>query len=58
MNLLGYAAVISVEPSPDNSPAPFTLKPLVDSDVIDVGAGVLQTMVNTAATFPTGTATR
>lgn len=58
MNLIGYAAVISVEPSPDNSPAPFTLKPLVDSDVIDVGAGVLQTMGNTAATFPTGTATR
>jgi len=50
----GYAAVLSVEPDPDNSPAPFTLKPLVDGEVDDVGAGVLQTMDNMASSFPTG----
>ncbi len=52
----GYAAVISVEPDPDNSPAPFTLKPLVDGDIEDVGAGVLQAMVNMASGFPSAQA--
>jgi hypothetical protein len=33
----GYVVVISVEPDPDNSPAPFTLKPLVDMNVEDAG---------------------
>ena len=28
-DLSGATVVISIEPSPDNSPAPFTLKPLV-----------------------------
>ena len=28
-NLAGGTAVISIEPDPDNSPNPFTLKPLV-----------------------------
>ena len=28
----GYAAVISIEPHPDNSQAPFTLKPLADTE--------------------------
>jgi hypothetical protein len=57
--LTGLAAVISVEPSPDNSPAPFTLKPLVDMDVMDVGVGVVQAMTNNAvASSPTGTASR
>jgi hypothetical protein len=54
---MGYAAVITVEPDPDNSPAPFTLKPLVDSSIDDTGSGVLQMMANNAASFPTGTAT-
>ncbi len=49
----GYAAVVSVEPDPDNSPGPFTLKPLVDTDIEDVGVGVLQAMTNMASTFPT-----
>ncbi len=38
-NLVGRAVVISVEPVPDNSPAPFTIKPLVDGLVEDLGAG-------------------
>ena len=52
VNLVGTTAVISVEPSPDNSPAPFTLKPLVDL-VEDTGApGILQEMTNNAANTP------
>ncbi len=53
----GYMAVITIEPEPDNSPAPFTLKPLVDQTIDDVGEGVLQDMTNNASSFPTGTAT-
>lgn len=52
----GYAAVISIEPEPDNSPAPFAFKPLVDMSIEDVGAGTLQAMANNAGAFPTGTA--
>jgi hypothetical protein len=50
----GYAAVISVEPEPDNSAAPFTLKPLMDPFIDDLGAGVLQPMHRNTAAFPTG----
>ncbi|MGB0715829.1 MAG: anti-sigma factor [Phycisphaerae bacterium] len=57
VSLIGYAAVISIEPEPDDSPAPFVLKPLVDMDIEDVGAGVLQDMANAADDFPTGTVT-
>ncbi len=53
----GYAAVISIEPEPDNSPAPFALKPLVDPQIDDVGDHVPQEMSNQAASFPTGMAT-
>lgn len=56
MNLIGDAAVITIEPEPDNSAGPFTLKPLVDSNIEDVGIGVLQGMGNNADGFPTGTA--
>ena len=58
MDLVGTTIVISVEPSPDNSPAPFFLKPLVDGDAVDLGPGVLQSMGNNAAaTAITGFAT-
>ena len=51
----GYAAVISIEPSPDNDPGPFTLKPLLDGTIDDVGGGVSQMMSNNAAaSSPTG----
>ncbi len=53
----GYAAVISVEPDPDNSPGPFTLKPLVDGMIDELGAGVPQEMANMSAGFPTATVT-
>jgi hypothetical protein len=52
----GYAAVISIEPEPDNSTAPFAFKPLVDMTIDDVGAGILQEMANNAGAFPVGTA--
>jgi hypothetical protein len=58
ISLIGFAAVITVEPYPDNSTDPFTLKPLVDGNIEDVGIGVLQGMGNNAASFPTGSAMR
>ena len=53
--LIGYAAVITVEPEPDNSPAPFAFKPLVDMTIDDVGMGALQAMGSNHASAPTGT---
>ncbi|MCI0398562.1 MAG: anti-sigma factor [Chloroflexi bacterium] len=57
MDLTDLAAVISIEPSPDNSPAPFAFKPLVDGNIEDLGApGLSQPMANNAAHLPTGQA--
>lgn len=58
VSLVGQQAVVSIEPEPDDSPGPFTLKPLVDMNVEDVGPGMLQPMSNNAASLPTGTASR
>ncbi len=56
-DLRGATAVISIEPVPDNSPAPFTLKPLVGGipeDAIDhSNYSMDQNLV-----FPTGVITR
>jgi len=58
VDIIGMAAVISVEPSPDNSPAPFGIKPLIDSDIQDVGAGGSQDMENViGSNQPSGTLT-
>ena len=58
LNLIGLTAVISVEPDPDDSPAPFALKPLVAQTIGAALAPTLQPMTNNAAaTNPTGTAT-
>jgi hypothetical protein len=54
VDLRGHVAVISVEPDPDNSPGPFTLKPLVDRVIDDLGAGVLQPMSRNPAALPSG----
>lgn len=55
LDLVGLPVVISVEPQPDDSPAPFALKPLV-GEAAD-GVKVLQSMGNNAmATNPTGLA--
>ena len=57
-DLVGHAVVISVEPQPDDSPAPFALKPLVDGSADDVGPGVLQSLApNASAATITGVAT-
>ena len=57
-DIMGGVAVISIEPSPDNSPNPFTLKPLVGN--IPVGAVDHTTyMMNTnPSSFPSGSVTR
>ena len=52
----GFAAVISVEPDPDNSPAPFAIKPLMDPMIDAIGAGVLQPMHLNTAALPAGSA--
>jgi len=44
-----HLAVISVEPVPDNSPMPFTLKPLAGPITDPGGAGISQTIGNNAA---------
>jgi hypothetical protein len=55
MSLLGYSAVISIEPYPDNSPAPFAFKPLVLRSIQDPGApGVPQQLDNNARSLATG----
>lgn len=54
-NLKGKTIVISVEPDPDNSPAPFTLKPLahmvptnaMDHTAIDMGTGPVTQLYGT-----------
>ena len=52
----GFMAVISVEPDPDDSPAPFALKPLAGAIMADL-APTLQALTNNAnASNPTGTA--
>ena len=51
----GYAAVISIEPEPDNSPAPFAFKPLVDASIEDTGeAGIMQTLALNLDSLITG----
>ena len=55
--LIGYAAVISVEPEPDDGDGPFAIKPLVDMNIENVGIGVLQSMATVPGNAPTGTAT-
>ncbi len=54
LDLVGTTVVISVEPEPDNSAAPFTLKPLIDmvDDAGDHGAQGLRNMA--ADTNPRG----
>lgn len=59
MSLIGGAAVISVEPEPDDSPGPFTLKPLIAHMIEDDGGMHTSMMMdNHAGDFPTGMATR
>lgn len=56
-NLSGGMAVISVEPMPDDSPAPFTLKPLTRAIPANAADHVTFSMTVNPAPLPTGTAT-
>jgi hypothetical protein len=55
-DLAGGAGVISIEPDPDNSVAPFTLKPLVGDIPSDATDHTTYDMNNNASAFPAGTA--
>lgn len=57
LDVRGRTAVISVEPDPDNSPAPFTLKPLVGMVGQDT-APATHDLTYSSASFPTGWAIR
>ncbi len=57
IDLAGGTAVISVEPYPDDSPAPFTLKPLVGQIPLDATDRVLYSTTNNSGAFSSGTVT-
>ena len=56
-DLAGATAVISIEPEPDDSSAPFTLKPLVGAIAADATDHVTYSIPTNLASFPSGTAT-
>ena len=56
-DLAGATAVISIEPEPDDSSAPFTLKPLVGAIAADATDHVTYSLPSNLGSFPTGTAT-
>lgn len=55
-DLAGGVGVISIEPDPDNSTAPFTLKPLVGNIPANATDHTTYDMGNNASGFPTGSA--
>ncbi len=59
LDIRGRMVVISVEPVPDNSPAPFLLKPLVSSVATDAAtAPITHDFGQNLGSLPTGTVTR
>lgn len=57
LDVRNRTVVISIEPSPDNSAAPFLLKPLIGTAGTDTAPTTYPFAYN-GASFPTGTATR
>lgn len=57
LDIRNRMVVISVEPDPDNSPAPFVLKPLVGTAGMDTAPADYNFGLN-AASFPTGSVSR
>ncbi|WP_460219286.1 anti-sigma factor [Psychroserpens sp. MEBiC05023] len=57
LDVRGRMVVISVEPVPDNSPAPFTIKPLVGTAGSDT-APATHSFGQNLGSLPTGTVTR
>lgn len=59
LDIRGRTVVISLEPNPDNSPAPFSLKPLVLTvPAADETAPTTHYFGRNLDSFPTGTVTR
>ncbi|MEM1095380.1 MAG: anti-sigma factor [Bacteroidota bacterium] len=56
LDLSGRTAVISIEPMPDDTPAPFTLKPLAGPIPNAAEAFTSYMIGNNASSFPTGSA--
>lgn len=56
-DLSGGTIVISIEPVPDNSPAPFLLKPLVGMAPTMASPGTVYSMGLNTPSFPTGSIT-
>jgi len=57
-DIAGGVAVISVEPSADNSPDPFTLKPLVGNIPVGATDHTVYIMNPNLSSFPSGTVSR
>lgn len=57
-DIRGGAVVISIEPSPDNSPSPFLLKPLIHHLSADATVHSVFEMDKNSGTLPTGTFSR
>lgn len=57
-DIAGGTAVISIEPEPDNSPMPFTLKPLVGNIADDATDHTTYAMGQNLTSFPSGTVAR
>jgi len=57
-DIAGGVAVISIEPSPDNSANPFTLKPLVGDIPMNAVDHATYMMNANLSSFPTGTVSR
>jgi hypothetical protein len=57
-NIAGGMAVISIEPSPDNNPNPFTLKPLAKMIPSNAKDHTTYDLDKNLSSFPTGTATK
>ena len=56
IDLRGKAAAISIEPVPDDSPAPFALKPLIGGILANAEPFTNYQLDNQAGGFPSGTA--
>ncbi len=57
-DLAGKTAVISIEPHPDNSPMPFTLKPLAGMIPSNATDHTVYSMNQNLTSFPSGTVNR
>lgn len=57
-SLKGKTIVISIEPFPDNSAAPFVLKPLLNVVLADAKVHTTISMSSNLSSFPTGTFSR